>query len=341
MHGRAPTIDGGPSRPALYRSRVPGAVFVAVLAAISWSIAALFDALTPLVVGVALGAIAANVAPIPPSFAPGIGWAARSVLRVGVVLLGLRLSLGDVADLGARGVFVVATVVAATFFGTQWIARQLGLRRDLGLLIATGYSICGASAIAAVNGTVGADDDETAYAITLVTLYGSLSILFLPLVGSLIGFDDATFGTWVGASVHDVGQVVAAASTRGDLAVEAATVVKLTRVVLLAPLVALVATSRRRSQTAEEPGTTRPPILPLFVIGFLAMILVRTTGVLNDSTLDGAATLEKIVLTAALVALGLGVRIDRMRRLGGRPLLVGLLAWFLVAGSSAVATALV
>ena len=341
MHGRAPTVQGDPSRRALFRTRLPGATYVAVLAAISWSLAALSDALTPLVVGVALGALAANVASVPPSFAPGIGWGAKSVLRAGVVLLGLRLSLGDVADLGARGLFVVATVVAATFFGTQWIARRLGLRRDLGLLIATGYSICGASAIAAVNGTVGADDDETAYAITLVTLYGSLSILVLPLIGSLIGFDDQTFGTWVGASVHDVGQVVAAASTRSDAAVEAATVVKLTRVVLLAPLVALVATSRRRSQTAEEPGTARPPLLPLFVIGFLAMILIRTTGVLSDSTLDGAASLEKVVLTAALVALGLGVRVDRMRRLGGRPLLVGLLAWFLVAGSSALATALV
>jgi uncharacterized integral membrane protein (TIGR00698 family) len=324
--------------------RAPGLLLVAVVAAISWIIASTSSALSPLVVGVALGAVVANVAPIPDRCAPGIQFCAKSILRVGVVLLGLRLSLGDVADLGTRGLLVVAVVVVSTFFGTQWIARRMGVGADLGLLIATGYSICGASAIAAVNGTVGADDDETAYAITLVTLYGSLSILVLPVIGRVVGFDDPTFGTWVGAAVHDVGQVVATASTRGGVAVEAATIVKLTRVILLAPLVALVALDRRRKDAAAGRDTTgetaRPPLLPLFVIGFLAMIAVRTSGVLSDDVLSVTANLEKIVLTVALVALGLGVRIDRIRRLGGRPLLVGLLSWFLVAGVSGLATAI-
>lgn len=323
--------------------RAPGILLVVVIAAVAWILASTSSALSPLVVGVALGAVAANIAPIPERCAPGVQWCAKTILRVGVVLLGLRLSLGDVADLGTRGLLVVAVVVASTFFGTQWIARRLGVGADLGLLIATGYSICGASAIAAVNGTVGADDDETAYAITLVTLYGSLSIVVLPVIGQLVGFDDQTFGTWVGAAVHDVGQVVATASTRGGIAIEAATIVKLTRVILLAPLVALVALDRRRKDAAagrEAIGdTARPPLLPLFVIGFLAMIAVRTSGVLSDDVLSIAADLEKIVLTVALVGLGLGVRIDRIRRLGGRPLLVGLLAWFLVAGVSGLATA--
>lgn len=315
-----------------------------VIAAVAWVLASTSEALSPLVVGVALGAVAANLAPIPEQCTPGIRWSATTILRAGVVLLGLRLSLGDVGDLGARGLLVVAVVVVSTFFGTQWIARRLGVGADLGLLIATGYSICGASAIAAINGTVGADDDETAYAITLVTLYGSLSILALPVIGHLVGFDDQTFGTWVGAAVHDVGQVVATASTRDGVAVEAATIVKLTRVILLAPLVALVALDRRRKDATDGRDgtgeTSRPPLLPLFVIGFLAMIAVRTSGVLSDDLLDVAADLEKIVLTVALVALGLGVRIDRIRRLGGRPLLVGLLSWFLVAGVSGLATAI-
>ncbi|MEM9041001.1 MAG: YeiH family protein [Actinomycetota bacterium] len=329
--------------PNVWKQRAPGFGFVAVLAAIAWLAASTSSALSPLVVGVALGALVANVAPIPDSFAPGITWAAKQVLRMGIVLLGLRLSLGDLGELGARGLVVVTAVVATTFFGTQWLARRFGIGDDLGLLIATGYSICGASAIAAVNGTVRADDDETAYAITLVTLCGSLSIIVLPAIGTLLGLDDATFGTWVGGAVHDVGQVVATASTHGDEAVETATVVKLTRVVLLAPLVALVALNRRKrdseaaAATGEDVGS-RPPILPLFVAGFLAMIVVRTTDVLSDDVLDVAADLEKILLTVALVGLGLGVRVAKMRKLGGRPLVVGLLAWVLVAGVAGLAT---
>jgi uncharacterized integral membrane protein (TIGR00698 family) len=322
--------------------RASGVAFVVGIAAVAWLIATTSSTLSPLVVGVALGVLVANVVPIRESFAPGITWAARSILRAGIVLLGLRLSLGDLGELGARGLIVVTAVVATTFFGTQWIARRLGISTDLGLLIATGYSICGASAIAAVNGTVRADDDETAYAITLVTLCGSLSIIVLPAIGTLLGFDDATFGTWVGGAVHDVGQVVATASTRGDVAVETATVVKLTRVVLLAPLVAFVALQRRRESAAADDGelaADRPPLLPLFVVGFLAMIIVRTSGILSDEVLDVAADLEKILLTVALVALGLGVRISRMRRLGGRPLLVGMLAWVLVASVAGVAAA--
>ena len=212
--------------------------------------------------------------------------------------------------------------------------------------MATGYSICGASAIAAMDGVVHAEEEETAYAIALVTLCGTLSILVLPVVAGWTGLSGEAFGTWVGGSVHDVGQVVATASQDGQAAVAAATVVKLTRVVLLAPLVACVALRRRALAGSSTGGTAvdedrRPPLLPLFVIGFLAAIVVRSTGILTAGGLDALATVEKLVLTVALVGLGMGVRIDRLRRLGGRPLLLGLLAWPLVAGVAYAGTAIV
>lgn len=324
---------------------VPGLLLVGVLAVIAFAVSTQID-LSPLVVGIALGAIVANVRTLPDAFAPGTAFAARSLLRIGIVLLGLRLSLGDLAGLGADGLIVVAMVVTVTFFGTQWLARKLGVAPQLGLLVATGYSICGASAIAAVNGVVHADEEETAYAITLVTICGTLSIFVLPAIADMVGLVGAEFGTWVGGSVHDVGQVVATASHGDAAAVEAATVVKLTRVVLLAPLVAMVALSARRrrrvatlSAAAAEPLVEEhPPLLPLFVVGFLAAIVVRTTGVLSDATLDVAADVEKWLLTLALVGMGLHVRVARMRRLGARPLALGLLAWVLVATTAYLGT---
>ena len=339
---RALAWDGHAVRPV-----VPGLVVVCALAALAFVLAE-WSSFSSLVVGIALGAVVANTLGVPAVLAPGVRFGARTLLRAGIVVLGLRLSLGDVVGLGADGLLVVMMVVIVTFFGTQWIARQLGIGRDLGLLVATGYSICGASAIAAVNGVVHADEEETAYAITLVTIAGTLSIFVLPFVADRIGLVGAEFGTWVGASVHDVGQVVATASTGDAAALEAATVVKLTRVVLLAPLVALVSLSARRrapktlSAASNDAAVEQhPPLLPLFVIGFLAAMLVRSSGVLSDEALDVAADVEKILLTVALVSMGMGVRVGQMRRLGARPLVLGLLAWVLVAGTAYVGTLIV
>lgn len=319
---------------------VPGLVLVAAVAALAWGASAIVGALSPLVAGIVLGAVVANTVGVPATCVEGTRLAARAFLRLGIVLLGLRLSLGDLAGLGPDGLVVVAAVVTVTFLGTRWIARRLGVSDDLGLLVATGYSICGASAIAAMDGVVGADEEEVAYAISLVTLCGTLSIVVLPLLASFVGVEGATFGTWVGGAVHDVGQVVATASHSGDEALSAATVVKLTRVVLLAPLVALVAVRARR-RTPASSGERHPPIVPLFVVGFLAAIVIRSSGVLSEGWLETSATVEKILLTAALTALGTGVDVRRLRRLGGRPLALGMIAWVLVAGSAALGTFLV
>jgi uncharacterized integral membrane protein (TIGR00698 family) len=350
-HVRSHHANSRPARAvgqAALSGGLPGLAVVTALAAVAFAVAG-WTGLSPLVVGIALGAIVANVTTLPPILLPGIAFAARSLLRVGIVLLGLRLSLGDLAGLGADGLLVVALVVAVTFFGTQLLARRLGIGSDLGLLVATGYSICGASAIAAVNGVVHADEEETAYAITLVTICGTLSIFALPLIANAVGLAGAEFGTWVGASVHDVGQVVATASHGDAAAVEAATVVKLTRVVLLAPLVAMVAIGRRRSQRVlslsaganEALIEEHPPLLPAFVVGFLAAIVLRSSGALPDTALEVAAQAEKILLTLALVAMGMAVSVSRMRRLGARPLVLGLLAWLLVAGTAYAGTILV
>ena len=333
-----------PPRSSGLRAVWPGLRLLLAGAAIAWLASLALPALSPLVMGVVVGAVAANVTTLPERTAPGIAFGSRSLLRIGVVLLGFRLSLGDLAALGSDGLLVVAVVVTATFVGTQALARVMGVPGDLGLLVATGYSICGASAIAAVDGVIQADEEETAYAVGLVTLCGTLSIAVLPALAEPLGLAGEAFGTWVGGSVHDVGQVVATAAQDSEEAVEAATVVKLTRVVLLAPMIAMIALRRRRRVTmsgVEVDGeVVRPPLVPLFVVGFLGAILLRSTGVIPDAGLDAIKVAEKVFLTVALVGLGAGVRFDRLRRLGGRPLLLGLAAWVLVAGTAYLGTTL-
>lgn len=299
------------------------------------------DVVSPHVIAVSCGIIGGTFGQIDAVLRPGLKFCAKKVLRAGIVLLGFRLSLSEMGHLGGRTLIAVLVVVVATFFGTQWLARRLGLTPSLGLLMATGYSICGASAIAAVEPFADASEEEVAYSIALVTLCGTLAIAVLPGLGSLLGLTHTQYGAWVGASVHDVGQVVAAASTHGEVSLKLATLVKLTRVALLAPLLAGVAISARRKQGAAAlDGAKRPPILPLFIVLFLVASAITSTFDLSQHIRSDLKNAETILLGMGLVGLGSGVDLRKLRAVGGRPLALGLGSWALVAVVSLAAVRL-
>ncbi|MEJ7568077.1 MAG: putative sulfate exporter family transporter [Gaiellaceae bacterium] len=283
----------------------------------------------PFPLALALGLVAANLGLLSGSTVTASRTLANHLLRIGIVLLGFELAAGDVVELGGARLAVVAAVVLVTFVGTRWLGRRLGLSAPLSLLIAAGFSICGASAIAALRNVVDADEEEVTAAIGLVTLCGTMAIVVLPLLQDPLGLSDEAFGAWSGASVHDVAQVVATASTAGSVALAAAVVVKLTRVLFLAPLVAGVSlASARRS---IRPSRLSFPV-PLFVLGFLAAIALRTTGIVPEAALDVLGSAKTLALTAALAGIGVGTDLRKLGRLGTRPLVLGLLSWTLVAG---------
>jgi uncharacterized integral membrane protein (TIGR00698 family) len=301
-------------------------VLAGVVAAAALALAELAGWLPPLVLCVGFGVLLANVGLVPPAALPGLAFSGSTLLRAGVVLLGLDLAFPDVLQLGAKALAVVIAVVAITFVGTRWAGRRLGLSEGLSLLVACGFSICGVSAIAAADGVVEAEEDEVAYAVALVTLCGTLAILTLPLLRTPLGLDDEQYGAWVGASVHDVGQVVATSSTAGAAALATAIVVKLTRVLLLAPLVGGLALARGR-RVHVRGGALVPPFLLLFV----AAIAIASLDVLPDGAIHAIDRLRNGLLGAALFAIGTRVRLERLARLGGRPLALGVASWALIA----------
>ncbi|MFH8380300.1 YeiH family protein [Kitasatospora sp. NPDC018058] len=321
----------------------PGLLLAAVGVAAALGVHAVVPAVPKLTAAVVLGMAAAHLPGLRTVVRgvarPGLSTAGKRLMRLGIVLLGLKLSLDDVLGLGWATVAMVLTVVAATFAGTMWLGRKLGLPGDQPLLVATGYSICGASAIGAVSQAAGSEEEDVASSVALVTLCGTLAIAVLPLLQHPLGLGEVEFGRWVGASVHDVGQVVATAQTGGAAALREAVLVKLMRVVLLAPLVAGVAVMVRRNArgaaaTGEAKSGSRPPIVPLFVAGFLAMIVLRTIGVLPERALTLAGDAQELLLAAALFGLGSAVHLPTMVRTGGRIALLGLGSWVVVAGVS-------
>lgn len=316
------------------RRYLPGLVFALVVSFAGFNIHWRFDTISPLVASLAIGVIIGNIGIIPHSFAPGQKFASRKVLRFGIVLLGTQLAASQVIDLGGRELIVVLAVVAITFLGTLWLGPKLGVSKTLSLLIATGFSICGASAVAAMEGVVEAEEEEVTYSIALVTLCGSLAIVLLPLLRNFVGLQDAhQFGSWVGASVHDVAQVIATSSTGGKDAVTSATVVKLSRVVLLAPLVTMMAiwVKRGKSGFTAKASQSKVNFMPLFVFGFLVMIAVRTSGVIPSDWLLPLKKIEQWCLAIALVGLGSDVKISKLFKVGGKPLLLAAISWGAIA----------
>ncbi|HWM38337.1 MAG TPA: putative sulfate exporter family transporter [Streptomyces sp.] len=347
----------GPTGPSAPTSKLPGLALAALGVAAAGAVHLLLPPVPMLTAAVVLGILAAHLPGartlVRGLARPGLSLAGKRLMRLGVVLLGLKLSVGDVIGLGWATVAMVVVVVAATFTGTQWLGRRLGLPGDQPLLIATGYSICGASAICAVSEVRDSEERDVATSVALVTLCGTLAIAVLPLLHHPLGLDDGQFGRWIGAGVHDVGQVVAAAQTAGPHALGQAVLVKLMRVALLAPLVAAVVlsvrarakadarTARTRTGTAADAArpdndikAQRPPLIPLFVLGFLLMVAARTTGWLPGSALGLAGTLQEVLLAAALFGLGSAVHLPTLARTGWRVAALGLCSWVVIAGVS-------
>ncbi len=311
------------------RSYLPGLLLAATAVCVGFLINQQWSNVSPLTASLVLGALLGNLNLIPSVCEPGLRFSSRSLLRLGIIVLGFQLSFSEVAHLGGKGFIAVIAVVVITFFGTQFIAKLLGVSPGLGLLTATGYSICGVSAVSAMTGAVDGDEEDATYAIALVTMFGSIAIFALPVLVHFFNMGNTRFGMWAGSSVHDVAQVVATATAYSKDSLSGAVIVKLTRVVLPAPLVAFYAYRHRRG-VAQAPDAPRTSPLPMFIVLFLVAVCIRTTDVLSSRALADFKNFEKLCLALALVGLGAGVRISKLRVLGARPIVLGVLSWALV-----------
>ncbi|GAB3250764.1 YeiH family protein [Arthrobacter pigmenti] len=312
------------------KSNWPGLLACAAAVALSFLLHYLLPALPVMTAAVVLGILFANL-PLGSTatagvLKPGLSFAGKHLMRAGVVLLGLQLSVVDVLHLGWETFAAIVAIVLLAFAGTYGLGKAFRLPGDQPLLMAAGFSICGASAIGAMSNARGSKQEDTVVPIALVTLCGTLAIAVLPLLMNPLGMEPVGFGRWVGASVHDVGQVVATAQTAGAAALAAAIVIKLTRVLLLAPMVTAVAALTPRSADGKK-----PPIIPLFVAGFIIMVAIRSLGLVGPELLDVAGLVRDLLLAAALFGLGSAVRVRQLFHQGGNAIGTAMLSWLLIA----------
>lgn len=314
---------------------LPGVALSALLAAVASLTVAGFGwrTVSPLVLAVLFGMALRGVTGGRDALRPGIAFTVRPLLRAAVVLLGAQVTVGQVGTLGAAGLAVVAASLAASLWFTGRLGRALGVEPRLARLIGAGTSICGASAVLAVNSVTRAEEEDVAYAIACVTLCGTLSMLVYPLLAEALALNPHVFGLWAGASIHEVGQAVATAFQDGREAGEIGTIAKLWRVMLLAPVVLALGVALVRRGGAAAAGSAPVPV-PWFIAGFLGLIALNSAGLLPEAGRSVAGQVAPFLLAMALGAMGLDADPSKLLAKGPRPLLLGLGATLFLASFS-------
>jgi uncharacterized integral membrane protein (TIGR00698 family) len=313
-------------------SVVPGLLLTSGIAAAAFGLRALpgVSVLSPMILAIFMGITFHNLVRTPVWAKAGVVFSLRRILRLAIILLGLQLTAQQVVAVGGVGLAVIVATLLGTFHFTTWVGRLLGVDAKLTQLIAAGTSICGASAVIATNTVTDGSDEDVAYAVACVTVFGSVAMFAYPLLVGVLHLDPHTYGLWAGSSIHEVAQVVAAAYQDGSQAGDFATIAKLTRVIMLAPVVlslGLLLRGRRNQARAKVSA-------PWFVIGFIALIVVNSLITIPAGIKAPVAMATTFGLSMALAAMGLETDIRKLRAEGLRPLLLGLVAFFFISGFS-------
>ena len=298
-------------------------------------------------VAIVLGMAVATLLRLPESLKPGIQFSMTKLLRLGIIFVGIKLSVMDVLKLGAWGIPVVATAIAVGMIFVSWFNKRLGLSHRLGTLLAAGTSICGVTAIVSTAPSIKAEEREVAYAVANVTLFGLLGMFLYPYLSHALLDASEQIGLFLGTAIHETSQVVGAALTykevfNDETVLKAATVTKLTRNLFLAIVVPMLAFLYLRQQSHQGGGikVDFAKLLPAFVLGFIAMAVLRSIG---DATLQNGAAFgllspatweqwtktigdllgSKVLLGTAMAAVGLNTHPSVFKGVGAKPFLVG------------------
>lgn len=321
------------------RSLAPGLGLCLAIATVATVIGIFLPVVGGPVSAIILGALVGALHRPGPSLRPGIAFASRPVLQVSIVVLGTGLSLGQIGAVGRESLPVMLGTLSIALVGAYVVGRLIGVRGDAQVLIGVGTAICGASAIAATAAVLKPKEHQIAYAMGTIFAFNIAAVLVFPPIGHLLGMAAHPFGLWAGTAVNDTSSVVAAAYAFSPEAGPYAIVVKLTRTLMLIPIVVVLAAwAARRSRIGEPEGSPGPlpwsRLIPPFLLGFLIAATLRSVGAIPDDWVSPLQHVGAFLISTALAGIGLSLSPAAVRAAGIRPLLLGGVLWVLVAVSS-------
>ncbi|TLS66774.1 YeiH family putative sulfate export transporter [Mariprofundus erugo] len=285
-----------------------------------------------------LGITLSNICSLPGSIQPAIHFSQQKLLRGGVILFGLHISIQQLLHVGAEAVAIDLIVMATLLIGGTWLGISVfGLKRDLAVMIASGSAICGAAAVIATEPVVRGESAHTSMAVASVVIFGSLAMLIYPLLYHLTGATPESFAIYTGSTVHEVAQVIAIGHGVDDNAAQTAVIVKMIRVMLLAPALLLISIWWHRNGHADKNNASPSPI-PLFAVGFIAVVIINSIWTMPETLHRNLSMTGSQMLAAGMAALGLGTDIGQLKSLGTQPLWFAATLFFLLMAGGAMLT---
>lgn len=322
-----------------------GILFVAGFALLSTILANIDffrqNGISPLIIGIVLGVIYGNTLrhrlPIP--MAKGIVFSSKTLLRIAIVIYGFRITFGEIYDIGLLGVMSAILMLATTFIIGSWAGMKiLGLDRDTSMLTASGASVCGAAAVLATEPVLKSEPHKTAIAVATVVMFGTIAMFLYPVfykAGVFVGMSEENFGIYVGATIHEVAQVVAVGNAISEDAAHSSVIVKMTRVMLIAPLLIAIGyylvMSTKNTQASSQ---GKKLVLPWFAVGFIVVAGFNSFHLLPSELVKNINDFDTFLLTMAMSALGMETLTSKFKGAGLKPIYLALIMfiWLMVGG---------
>ena len=295
---------------------------------------------SPLIVGIILGMLYANSLRnrLPETWVPGILFCTKQILRTGIVLYGFRLTFQDVVNVGLPAVFIDIIIVTGTLLLGILVGKLMKMDKDVALLTSTGSAICGAAAVLGAEPVVKSQPHKTAVAVSTVVIFGTRSMFLSPAMyrAGILELTPEQMGIYTGSTLHEVAHVVGAGNAMGTEISDPAVIVKMIRVMLLAPVLLIMSfcLAKFGNKGHAKTGTKSKITIPWFAVGFLLIIGFNSLDLLPHAVVEGINSFDTFLLTMAMTALGAETSIDKFKKAGARPFILAsvLFIWLLVGG---------
>jgi uncharacterized integral membrane protein (TIGR00698 family) len=310
-----------------------GILICAVIASAAYFLGRMVPVIGGPVIGVALGILLTSLWKVPLAAKKGIKFTSKYILQLAVVLLGFDMNAASVLRVGQQSLWVIGLTLGAAFLTAFVVGKLLNVNKTLTTLIGVGTAICGGSAIAAASSAINADDQDVSYSISTIFLFNIVAVFLFPVLGHLLHMSDTGFGMWAGTAINDTSSVVAAGFSYSNAAGNFATVVKLTRSLMIIPVTLVLAMLASHSKGGAQ-NFNFARVFPWFVLGFLAAAVLNGTGWLAVGTASGLAQAGKFLIIMALAAIGLNTNVQAFIKTGPRALILGATTWVVVMISS-------
>lgn len=308
----------------MIKGYIKGLVLVGVIALLAMVVDGYFpnNLMGPSVFALVLGMLLNRFYSKDDSFKNGVDFSSKTILRMGIILMGISLSFGQVMVVGKYALVLMAFTLTTAFGGGYLLGRLFKVDWKLTSLLSFSTAICGGSAVATLGPVIEAKNRDIAYAISATFIFDILTVILFPYMGMLLGMGDTGFGLWVGTAINDTSSVVAAGYAFSDVAGSFAMIVKLTRTLFIVPIVLIYAAIYTKKQQINKKVSIRS-IFPWFILGFILMVAIRSTGILPINSVNGIAKLSKFLMVMALGAIGLKTSISELKGVGIKPMVLG------------------